>query len=76
MSLKNFKAAMAQGMVSEMRKYLPGVTAKELFVIAIVASAIGYLLMNFCTGPVFRVYGGLLFVSGVVTSLVTFDPGE
>jgi hypothetical protein len=76
MSLKKFKAAMAQGLVSEMRKYVPGVTAKELLVIAIIASAIGYLLMNFCTGPVFRVYGGLLFVSGVVSSLVTFDPGE
>lgn len=76
MSLKKFKAAMAQGMVSEMRKYVPSVTAKELFVIALIASAIGYLLMNFCTGPVLRVYGGLLFVSGMVTSLVTFDPGE
>jgi len=76
MSLKKFKAAMAQGMVSELSKFVPGITARELFVIAIIASAIGYLLMNFCTGPAFRVYGGLLFASGVVTSLVTFDPGE
>lgn len=68
------KAATAENMLIEMRKLVSDATAGELFKVAVAASAAGWVLAAVDTfGAGVRIYGGLMFLAGLITSLVMFE---
>jgi hypothetical protein len=75
MDKQDFKNRIEEELEAETRKLFPDLTRKEIFVAAIVASGLGWVLMNIDSlGSGLRLYGGLMFAAGIVVSILTFDP--
>lgn len=72
---KILKENAAQALEDEVRKVAPGLSRFHIFVVAIVCSGVGVLLMNSPgLGVALRIYGGLMFVAGLLSSILTFEP--
>ncbi len=72
---KILKKNTAHALQDEVCKVAPGLSRFHIFVVAIVCSGVGVLLMNVPGLEVaLRIYGGVMFVAGLLSSIVTFEP--